>query len=535
MCVPLVARHRALGAITFVSGGERPALRARPISRRPRTSPVARAISIDNARLFREAQASRQHAQESLAVVDAVFAAAPVGLAFMDTNFRYVRVNQALAAPERPARRRALRPHAPRRARRRRWPTRSSRSTARCSRPASRSSISTIERRAAAVPERNSQLARQLLPGLAMSTTDKIGVGVVITDVSEREQARAAAERPWRAAGGARGGEPDARLDARLRVDAREPRLPPRAAVRGLVRGRHPRRRRHASAASQSCTRIPPRPSGPTSRATSIRRTSRKPKEQAARPAPAKRCSTARSPTSCSRRRRRIPAHYEILHELGMASAMVVPLTAAGPHVRRADARLLPIPERLYDEDDLEFAKHLGRRAAVAVDNARALSRRRGTRARAAIVVEHVADGVLLVDHRRHHPPLEPGRRADHRPARRPTPSARARQRSSLGWDDDRSRCVDSARAAPADPGRSRSTAASSGSRSPASASKAERVFAFRDLDGGAGSRELKSDFVSTVSHELRTPLAAIYGAALTLQARGRRARRAAARADCSR
>src|SRR4029077_8046034 len=56
------------------------------------------AISIDNARLFGDAQASRQHAQESLAVVDAVFAAAPIGLAFMDTNFRYVRVNQALAA-----------------------------------------------------------------------------------------------------------------------------------------------------------------------------------------------------------------------------------------------------------------------------------------------------------------------------------------------------------------------------------------------------------------------------------------------------
>ena len=90
------------------------------------------------------------------------------------------------------------------------------------------------------------------------------------------------------------------------------------------------------------------------------------------------------------------PAHYEILHELGMASAMVVPLTAAG----RTFGGLMLVsadPERLYNEDDLEFAKHLGRRAAVAVDNAR-LYRAAEERAQAAIVVEHVADGVLLVD-----------------------------------------------------------------------------------------------------------------------------------------
>src|SRR4051794_31093028 len=53
--------------------------------------------------------------------------------------------------------------------------------------------------------------------------------------------------------------------------------------------------------------------------------------------------------------------------------------------------------ERLYDDEDLDFAQHLARRAAVAVDNAR-LYRAAQERARAALVVEHVADGVLLVD-----------------------------------------------------------------------------------------------------------------------------------------
>ena len=79
-----------------------------------------------------------------------------------------------------------------------------------------------------------------------------------------------------------------------------------------------------------------------------------------------------------------------------MASAMVVPLTAAG----RTFGGLMLVssdPNHLYNEDELEFAKHLGRRAAVAVDNAR-LYRAAEERARAAIVVQHVADGVLLVD-----------------------------------------------------------------------------------------------------------------------------------------
>ena len=75
---------------------------------------------------------------------------------------------------------------------------------------------------------------------------------------------------------------------------------------------------------------------------------------------------------------------------------MVVPLTAGG---RTYGALMLVScdPDRLYAEDDLEFARHLGRRAAVAVDNAR-LYRAAEERANASLVVAHVADGVLLVD-----------------------------------------------------------------------------------------------------------------------------------------
>src|SRR6185437_9159459 len=96
MCVPLVARDRVLGALTFIAAesgrryNERDLATAQDLARRAATA-------VDNAVLFREAQTARREAQDSLAVVDAVFGAAPVGLAFMDTNFHYVRVNEALA------------------------------------------------------------------------------------------------------------------------------------------------------------------------------------------------------------------------------------------------------------------------------------------------------------------------------------------------------------------------------------------------------------------------------------------------------
>src|SRR5204862_7278339 len=96
ICVPRVARDRALGAISFVlaeSGcryGEAQLATALDLARHA-------AIAVDNALLFRGADEARVQARESLAVLDSVFAAAPVGMALMDTAFRYVRVNEALA------------------------------------------------------------------------------------------------------------------------------------------------------------------------------------------------------------------------------------------------------------------------------------------------------------------------------------------------------------------------------------------------------------------------------------------------------
>jgi PAS domain S-box-containing protein len=89
MIVPLIARGRTLGAITLIS---------RRDDRRYASVDLAFAehlarrfaLAIDNARLYDESE-------RSLALLDTLFATAPVGLAFFDHELRYTRINEALA------------------------------------------------------------------------------------------------------------------------------------------------------------------------------------------------------------------------------------------------------------------------------------------------------------------------------------------------------------------------------------------------------------------------------------------------------
>jgi PAS domain S-box-containing protein len=66
------------------------------------------------------------------------------------------------------------------------------------------------------------------------------------------------------------------------------------------------------------------------------------------------------------------PAQLELLRNLGLRSAMIVPMVARG---RTLGAITLVTAEsgRRYDEGDLVFAQEIARRAALAVDNARLL------------------------------------------------------------------------------------------------------------------------------------------------------------------
>jgi PAS domain S-box-containing protein len=211
--------------------------------------------------------------------------------------------------------------------------------------------------------------------------------------------------------------------------------------------------------------------------------------------------------------------HAAAIQRLENTSGIVVPLLVRGKPLGTISLGTVA-PQPPFDEDDLELAVELARRASVALENAR-LYREAQARAHAAEALEFVDDGVFLVD-------------GDEivrlwNPAAARTLGVRATR--AIGrpirdlvhsWDSLRQR-IEVAGVPTAGAGRVQTLPVDvhgeerwvsiSGVRFPAGT-----VYAFRDVTEERAVDELKSDFVSTVSHELRTPLSAIYGAALTLQ-----------------
>ena len=199
------------------------------------------------------------------------------------------------------------------------------------------------------------------------------------------------------------------------------------------------------------------------------------------------------------------PEHFEAMKRLGFRTAMVVPLQSSG---RLIGAMTLVRTEgEDYTEADLRVAEDLGRRAGVAIENARNYARAQA-RARAAQALEFIRDGVCLVDReglvQLWNPTAEAitGRAAQDvigRPA-----SEVLRGLTDVGErPETRPFDVD-------------------GRELWLSISAAEfpegTVYAFRDVTDERALDRMKNDFVSTISHELRTPLAAIYGAAVTVR-----------------
>ena len=203
--------------------------------------------------------------------------------------------------------------------------------------------------------------------------------------------------------------------------------------------------------------------------------------------------------------------HLEILRDLGVRSYMCVPMVARD-RVLGTMTFVQAESGRVYDEIDLALAQDLGRRAAVAIDNAE-LFRQVEERAEAARVLAAIADGVVLVD--------EAGIVRLWNPA--------AERITGLAEQDVVGRPL--ARVVPglaeleggiAD-GRSATVPLELGGREVWLSISAVRfddgtVYAFRDLTDERALEAMRQDLVATVSHELRTPLAAIYGAAMTLQ-----------------
>jgi PAS domain S-box-containing protein len=206
----------------------------------------------------------------------------------------------------------------------------------------------------------------------------------------------------------------------------------------------------------------------------------------------------------------------EIVRELGLRSAITVPLVARG----RALGALSLIRDETaphYTELDLDLASELARRAASAVDNA-GLYREAERRGDASRALAHVDDGVVLLD--------EEGAVVSINPA-----AARI-----LGVDDSKVVGEGAREALPGwalieenarpEPGQTRGPV-----MLPLLVDEAERwvsvsevefgdgiVYALRDVTEERLLERARSDFVATASHELRTPLAAVLGAVKTLR-----------------
>ena len=178
--------------------------------------------------------------------------------------------------------------------------------------------------------------------------------------------------------------------------------------------------------------------------------------------------------------------------------------------------------ERSFGPESLAFAQEIARRAAGAIENAH-LYAEAEQRSRAALALDHIGEGVFLLDRfgvvRLWNPAAESitGVRAGDVLGLRATDAI-------PGWN----RIVDSVpvteftrsrgmhgETLPLDVAGRELWVLVSGVSFPEGT-----VYAFRDVSQERALRDLQAEFVATVSHELRTPLAGVYGAAMTLRQR---------------
>ncbi|MFN6537506.1 MAG: PAS domain S-box protein [Nostoc sp. EkiNYC01] len=96
MIVPLIAGGRVLGTISFVTAES-----DRRYDRSDLTlaGDIAyrAALAVENAQLYRDIHQALIHYAESLSLLDALLAAAPVAVCFLDRQLRYIRINQVFA------------------------------------------------------------------------------------------------------------------------------------------------------------------------------------------------------------------------------------------------------------------------------------------------------------------------------------------------------------------------------------------------------------------------------------------------------
>ncbi|MEH1948118.1 MAG: PAS domain S-box protein, partial [Nostoc sp.] len=96
MIVPLIAKGRVLGTISFVTAESNRRYDRTDLTLATDISHRA-ALAVENAQLYRDIQQALVHYAESLSLLDALLEAAPVAVCFLDRELQYIRINQVFA------------------------------------------------------------------------------------------------------------------------------------------------------------------------------------------------------------------------------------------------------------------------------------------------------------------------------------------------------------------------------------------------------------------------------------------------------
>ncbi|MBE9107739.1 PAS domain-containing protein, partial [Nostoc cf. edaphicum LEGE 07299] len=96
MIVPLIAKGRVLGTISFVTAESNRCYDRTDLTLATDITHRA-ALAVENAQLYRDIRQALIHYAESLSLLDALLGAAPIAICFLDRELRYIRINQVFA------------------------------------------------------------------------------------------------------------------------------------------------------------------------------------------------------------------------------------------------------------------------------------------------------------------------------------------------------------------------------------------------------------------------------------------------------